>query len=363
MLADPTPARRAVLLVNLGSPDSPSVPDVRRYLTEFLLDPRVIDIPWVLRQLLVRGAIIPKRVHNSAEAYHSIWTPEGSPLVLSSRRLRDLLAARVRVPVALAMRYGNPSIPDVIRNLAGDGVDDLLLIPLYPHYAMSSYETVVVRVREVLRRAAPGCRLTVQPPFYADPDYIAALVASARPWLDRPHDHLLFSYHGIPERHCRKADASGSHCLARPDCCDTPHPVHKVCYRHQVFATTRAFAALAGLSPERYSVSFQSRLGKDPWLGPYTDFELERLAKSGTRRLLLISPAFVSDCLETLEELGVMGKKTFLDAGGESFDLIPCLNEHPKWVEFLQRRVEAYSGQTSCPADGAPPGVKVQPKP
>lgn len=336
-------------MVNLGSPDSPSVPDVRRYLTEFLLDPRVIDIPWPLRQLLVRGAIIPKRVHNSAEAYHSIWTAGGSPLIVSSQKLRDLLAARVGAPVALAMRYGNPSIPDVIGRLAAEGIDDIFLIPLYPHYAMSSYETVVVRVREVLRRAAPRCRLTVQPPFYQHPEYIAALVWSARPWLEpaAPSGYLLFSYHGIPERHCRKADASGSHCLARPDCCETPHPVHEVCYRHQVLATTRAFAAAAGLEEGTYSVSFQSRLGKDPWLGPYTDFELGRLARSGIRHLRLISPAFVSDCLETLEELGVAGKKTFLEAGGQSFELIPCLNEHPMWVEFLQRRVEDYLGQNS----------------
>lgn len=337
----------AVLLVNLGSPDSPSVPDVRRYLTEFLLDPRVIDIPWPLRQLLVRGAIIPRRVRNSAEAYHSIWTPDGSPLTVSSKRLRDLVAARVEVPVALAMRYGNPSIRDVIGQLATMGVDDLFLIPLYPHYAMSSYETVVVRVREVLARTAPHCRLSVQQPFYVDPDYVSALVASARPWLQRPYDYVLFSYHGIPERHCRKADASRSHCLVRPDCCDVPHPAHSVCYRHQVFATTRAFAAAAGLAEGTYSVSFQSRLGKDPWLGPYTDFELDRLAHSGIKRLLVMSPAFVSDCLETIEELGVAGKKTFLRAGGESFELIPCLNEHPAWLDFLEHRIREYlaSGQ------------------
>ena len=339
--------RPAVLLVNLGSPDSPSVPDVRRYLTEFLLDPRVIDIPWPLRQLLVRGAIIPRRARHSAEAYRSIWTKEGSPLAVSSQKLRKLLAARVEVPVALAMRYGNPSIRDVIGQLATNGIDELFLIPLYPHYAMSSYETVVVRVREVLEGIAPQCGLAVQQPFYSDPDYVSALVTSAEPWLRRPHDHLLFSYHGIPERHCRKADTSRSHCLLRPDCCDVHHPVHGVCYRHQVIATTRAFAAAAGLAGGKYSVSFQSRLGKEPWLGPYTDSELARLARSGVRRLLVISPAFVCDCLETIEELGVVGKSTFLQAGGESFDLIPCLNEHPAWIDFLESRIREHlaSGQ------------------
>jgi len=334
--------KKAVLLVNLGSPDSPAVPDVRRYLTEFLLDARVIDIPWPLRQFLVRGVIIPRRVRNSAEAYHAIWTPAGSPLIVASRKLRDLLAARVELPLALAMRYGNPSIRDVVDALAKDGVENLLLIPLYPHYAMSSYETVVVRVREVLARRNPGCALQVLKPFYDDPHYISALVASARPWLERPHDHLLFSYHGIPERHCRKADPSGAHCLARPDCCDVRHPAHDVCYRHQVFATTRAFAAAAGLKEGRYSVSFQSRLGKEPWLGPYTDAELDRLGRAGVRRLMIISPAFVSDCLETIEELGVAGKKTFLAAGGQSFDLIPCLNDHPAWVDFLEKRVREF---------------------
>lgn len=338
----PVARNKAVLLVNLGSPDSPSVPDVRRYLTEFLLDPRVIDIPWIPRQLLVRMAIIPRRVKNSAEAYHSIWTPAGSPLIASSRKLRDLLAVDVTVPIALAMRYGKPSIPEAIEGLVITGVTDLFLVPLYPHYAMSSYETVVSRVREVLARRAPGCSLTVQEPFYIDPGYVTALVDSARPWLQRPYDHLLFSYHGIPERHCRKADPSGSHCLARPDCCDVAHPSHQFCYRHQVFATTRAFAATAGLPEGSYSVSFQSRLGKEPWLGPYTDAELDRLARSGVRRLLVISPAFVTDCLETIEELGVAGKKTFLGAGGESFELIPCLNEHPSWLRFLRQRIEAY---------------------
>jgi protoporphyrin/coproporphyrin ferrochelatase len=350
------PGRRAALLVNLGSPDSPSVHDVRRYLREFLTDARVIDIPWPLRQLLVNCAIIPSRARNSAHAYQSIWTPEGSPLVVTSRRLRDLLSRRLDVPVELAMRYGNPSIPDVLSGLARDGIEDLFLVPLYPHYAMSSYETVVVRVREILRRVAPGCRLSVQPPFFEDPGYISALVASARPWLEKPHDHLLFSYHGIPERHCRKADASGAHCLARPDCCVTAHPAHAVCYRHQVFATTRAFAAAADLPDGSWSVAFQSRLGKEPWLAPYTDAELARLPRSGVRRLLVVSPAFVTDCLETIEELGIQDREIFLKAGGESYELIPCLNAHPAWVEFLERRVRDHLGSMPLPAAGGMPG-------
>jgi ferrochelatase len=335
--------QRAVLLVNLGSPDSTAVPDVRRYLQEFLGDERVIDQPRsaFLRSLLVNRLIIPKREKNSAHAYEQVWTKEGSPLIAISNRVREKLAATLgaTTPVYLAMRYGSPSIASVVGQIAAAGVDELLLFPQYPHYAMSSWETVVVRVQEEVARQAPRLRLTTVQPFFADADYIAALHVVAAPFLSQPYDHVLFSYHGLPERHMRKADSSHAHCLTVPDCCSTCSPSHATCYRAQIFATTRALVAKAGIAPERHSVSFQSRLSGEPWLSPYTDYELVRLANEGKKRLLVICAAFTADCLETIEEISGEGKDLFIGAGGESFSQIPCLNDHPAYIDFLAKRV------------------------
>ena len=333
---------KGVLLVNLGSPDSPSVADVRRYLREFLMDGRVLDVNWLLRLCIVNFAILPSRPKQSAEAYHKIWTPAGSPLVVTSRNVQVKLQRRVPVPVELAMRYQNPSIPQAVRSLEQKGVDEVLLIPLFPHYAMSSFETAVERVKDVAARLAPRLRLRVQPPCFDHPDYIAALVTSAQEFLHRDYDHLLFSFHGLPERHMRKADPTGRHCLAVENCCETPSPAHATCYRAQCFKTMAAFVQQAGVPKDKYSVAFQSRLGRDPWLKPYTDVELPRLAERGVKKLLVICPAFVADCLETLEEIGLRGRDSFLAAGGTDFALIPCLNEHPLWLTALERMVRRF---------------------
>lgn len=338
-------SKRAVLLVNLGSPASTAVPDVRRYLDEFLGDERVIDRPaQPFRSILVHRIIIPRRAPKSAHAYEQIWTKEGSPLIVISRSVRDKLAAALGpdIPVYLAMRYGEPSIAAVMAKISADGVDELLLIPQYPHYAMSSWETVVVRVYEEAARLTPKLRVETVQPFYEDADYIDALHAVTAPYLAEPHDYVLFSYHGIPMRHLRKADSSNAHCLTVDDCCNTCSPAHATCYRAQCLATTRALASRLGLAPERYSVSFQSRLAGEPWLSPYTDHELERLAKSGEKRLLILCPAFLADCLETLEEIRGEGKETFLQAGGESFTQIPCLNDQPPFIDFLAKRVRRW---------------------
>lgn len=331
---------KAILLVNLGSPDSPSVPDVRRYLNEFLMDGRVIDVAWPIRRFVV-GMILIKRPHESGEAYEKIWTKDGSPLVVSSRNVQKLLQARVSVPVELAMRYQNPSIESAVKKLADKGVTETLLIPLFPHYAMSSYETAVVRVEEVAKKLAPQMKLTVQPPYYDHPDYIEALVASAKDYL-KDYDHLLFSYHGIPERHLHKSDPTGCHCLKVENCCEVASPAHATCYRAQCFATTREFVRLAGVPKEKYSVSFQSRLGKDPWLKPYTDYELARLPNEGKKRMLVICPAFVSDCLETIEEIGMRGCEEFMAGNGKEFTRIPCMNEHPAWVAALEKMANKF---------------------
>jgi ferrochelatase len=336
---------KGVLLVNLGSPDSPSVPDVRRYLREFLMDGRVLDVPWPVRFCIVHFAILPSRPKQSAHAYQSIWTKDGSPLVVTSRNVQAMLQKRVRLPVELAMRYQNPSISDAVGRLAAQGVDQILLIPLFPHYAMSSFETAVERVKDVAARIAPGMRIQVQPPCFNDPDYIAALAASAEGFLAKGYDHLLFSFHGLPERHLRKSDPTGGHCLVTPNCCEAASPAHATCYRAQCFQTVKAFVQKAGVPEEKYSIAFQSRLGREPWLSPYTDHELPKLAARGVSKLLVICPAFVSDCLETLEEIGIRGRESFLGAGGGDLKLIPCLNEHPLWIAVLEKMVAGFSGR------------------
>ena len=338
--------KRAVLLVNLGSPDSTAVPDVKRYLSEFLGDERVIDKPGsaFLRSILVNQIIIPKRAKNSAHAYEQVWTKEGSPLIVISQQVRDKLAARLgaTTPVYLAMRYGNPSIASVVAKIAADGIDELLLFPQYPHYAMASWETVVVRVMEEVARQTPRLRVTTVQPFYADSDYVEVLHSVAAPYLAQPHDYVLFSYHGLPERHMREADSSHAHCLTVSDCCNTCSPAHATCYRAQCLATTRALVARAGIPAAKHSVSFQSRLKGEPWLSPYTDYEFKRLPTVGVKLLLVLSPAFTADCLETLEELQQQGRDTFLGAGGQAFQQIPCPNDHPAFIDFLAKRVQRW---------------------
>ncbi len=343
-------SNKAVLLVNLGSPDSPTVPHVRKFLREFLMDGRVLDAPYPIRFGIVHLAILPRRPIESAKAYKTIWTDKGSPLIVTSKNLRRKLQERVSIPVELAMRYQNPSIDYAINELISKGVDDLLLIPLFPHFAMSSYETAVVRVQEVAKQLSPQMKVSVLPPYYNDEDYLSALVASADPFLTEPFDHLLFSYHGIPERHLRTSDPTKCHCLKVTNCCEVPSPAHATCYRAQCFQTTKLFAEKVGLPKTKYSIAFQSRLGRDPWLKPYTDEELKRLAISGVKKLLVICPAFVADCLETIEEIGERGRETFLHAGGENFTMIPCLNEHPMWIQMLANKVNNFVSQTQSGA-------------
>lgn len=336
---------KGILLVNLGSPASTEVGDVRRYLREFLSDPLVIDLPWLLRTFLLEAIILPRRPVASAAAYRSIWTEEGSPLIVTSLALGRLVATQTGMPVAVGMRYGEPSIARALDELDAAGVDDVLLIPLYPHFAMSSYETVVRRVKEVVAARTKPPRLRILPPFYEDEAYIDALVAVASPLLDTSYDHLLVSYHGVPLRHIRKRDPTGCYCLETDDCCDVPNPAHGMCYRAQCMATTRAFTRCADLDPTKVSVSFQSRLGRDPWLGPNTADEVVRLAAEGTERLLVMCPAFVADCLETLEEIGIRARQSFIDAGGKDLVLVPCLNTHPVWVAALARAAAVFSRQ------------------
>jgi ferrochelatase len=320
------------------------VPDVRRYLNEFLMDKRVLDVSWPVRRFVVSQILI-KRPAESAHAYQTIWTKEGSPLIATSKKVQALLQKKVSVPVELAMRYQNPSVPKAIKKLAAQGVTDLLMIPLFPHYAMSSYESAMVWVQDNIAKHAPQMKLTVQKPYYDAPDYITALAEVSAPALKTDYDHLLFSFHGVPERQIKKSDPTGKHCITFEGCCDNPSAAHAFCYRHQCFTTARALAAWCGVPKEKWSVSFQSRLGRTPWLKPYTDFELEKLPKAGVKKLVITSPAFVADCLETIEELGMRGRDTFMQAGGESYTLIPCLNETPAWITCLEKMVGAWGAK------------------
>jgi ferrochelatase len=327
--------RTGILLMNLGSPDSTEVGDVRTYLQEFLMDGRVIDAPWPIRYLIVHGFVLPFRPAKSAEAYRTIWTPEGSPLIVMSRRVQRLLQERIPQPVELAMRYRLPRVDGALQALQNQGVEEVVLIPLFPHYAMSSYESAVEEVRRCIREHFPDLKLKICPPYYRHPAYLEALATTVSPHLATPWDHLLISFHGIPQRHLRKSDPTRSHCLKAASCCDRPHSAHATCYRHQCHATAAGLVEKAGLPPGKVSVSFQSRLGRDAWIQPYTEPELERLARSGVRRLKVLCPAFVSDCLETLEEIAVRGREVFQHHGGEELELIPCLNDHSRWIDAL----------------------------
>lgn len=326
-----------IVLMNLGSPDSTAVPDVKRYLNEFLMDKRVIDYPYLFRLLLIRGIIVPRRAPKSAEAYKSIWWEEGSPLIALTKQLQNAVQHDLQLPVEVAMRYGNPSQEYAYERLLAQNpkLKEVVLLPLYPHYAMSSYETAVEHAKTVHKKKGYNFKLTVIPPYYNQPDYINALAESMRPYVEQDYDHLLFSYHGVPERHIRKGDITGKHCLQVDDCCHAASPAHEFCYRHQVHITSELVAEKLKIPREKWSVSFQSRLGREEWLKPYTATKLEELPQQGVKRLLVACPAFVSDCLETLEEIGTEGKHSFIKSGGDSFTMIPCLNVHPLWVQAV----------------------------
>lgn len=331
---------RAVLLANLGSPDNPDTPSVRRYLNQFLMDPYVIQLPWLLRRLIVGLFVLPFRPKRSARAYRSIWTDRGSPLIALSRDLLAAVKQKTDMPVALGMRYGNPSIEAGLKELAGQpGIEEILFIPLYPHYADSTVTTSIREAERVIRQNGLKVRLLPFKPFYNRPDYIDALAQSTSAYLENSDtfDHVLFSYHGLPELHITKADPTGSHCLKVENCCSTPSPAHATCYRHQVFETTRLFVEKSGLGEDQYTVTFQSRLGRAKWLEPGTEETLKQLAERGIGKVLVMCPAFITDCLETLEEIEIQGSEVFLQAGGDSLTLIPCLNAHPRWVETLVR--------------------------
>jgi len=336
--------KKGVLLVNLGSPDSPEPQDVKTYLGEFLMDERVIDVPLWARTLLVKGIILNTRPKASAEAYKKIWWEEGSPLIVISERLKEKIQKQIDFPVALAMRYGSMTIKKGLQELVDKGVEEVFLIPLYPQFAMATTETILVLAEQIRSQHFPNLRIESLPAFYNNPDYIEVLSNSISKHLKgKEFEHLLFSYHGVPERHIRKSDITKSHCKIDGKCCVTPSKAHEFCYRHQCLEVTRLVAEKLGLKEGTYSTSFQSRLGFDPWLQPYTDRTIERLGKEGIKNMAIVTPAFVSDCLETLEEIAMEGEEIFHEMGGQKFKTIPCLNDDKDWVDLLSNWINSWS--------------------
>jgi ferrochelatase len=350
-VVDPT----GLLLCNLGTPDDPSPSAVRRYLREFLADRRVLDINALGRWALLNLIILPLRPRKSAAAYRKIWTERGSPLLAYSNDLVDAVRARLGAgwAVELGMRYQRPSIESALDKLRAAGADRIVVFPLYPQYSASSTGSSVEEVLRIASRPWVTPVLSFVEPFYDHPDFIDAFAAQGAPVLaaERP-DHVLMSFHGLPERHMRKADPTGRHCLAAETCCDRMVPANRHCYRAQCFATARALAARLALAGGTWSVSFQSRLGRTPWIRPYTDLVLPELAARGKKRVAVFCPAFVADCLETLEEIGIRARHDFIAAGGERLALVPSLNATPRWVEAVVALV-----RRTVPAAALPPAA------
>ena len=329
---------KGLLMINLGSPDSTDVKDVKKYLDEFLMDERVIGKSYWFRWFLVKVIILNTRPKKSAKAYKKIWWKEGSPLIVLSRRLFEKVKKFVKIPVALAMRYGSISIKKGIKELYDSGVKEIVVLPLYPHYAMSSYETVVEKVKEEVKNNFPNVNLKIVSPFYKEKNYINLLCNKIKETINKiKYDHILFSYHGIPISHLKISDPTNSHCYKVNNCCSTSSDAHRFCYKHQVLETTEAVVKKLKIDRDKYSNAFQSRLPNEAWLKPYTDDELVRLAKEGKKNLVIVTPAFVTDCLETLEEIAMEGKEEFLEAGGENYHYVPCLNDDDDWAKLLAK--------------------------
>ena len=336
---------KGVLLVNLGSPKSPSESDVRIYLREFLMDGKVIDLPWLFRKMIVEFSILPQRPKQSAHAYQSIWQEEGSPLVVISQHLMKKISEKITdVPIELAMRYQEPSIRNGLQNLSNKGVDEVLIIPLYPQYAMSTTETVIEKCKKVQKSSFHSIKLEFLPPFYNDEKYLDVLSSHIKKQLPQDFDLLLFSYHGIPESHIYKTDPHKK-CRIDSSCCfEEGNPSHGHCYRHQCYFVTEKVRERLGLDKSKVMQTFQSRLGKNIWLQPYTDQTLVKLPQQGVKKIAAVAPAFVSDCLETLEELAITDKELFLANGGEEMHYISCLNEDELWADWLAEKIKQFMG-------------------
>lgn len=334
--------KKGILLVNLGTPDSPKVSDVRRYLDEFLMDGRVVDVPAPLRALLVKGIIVPFRGPKSAKTYQAIWTENGSPLMYYSVRTAELLAERLgsEYHVELAMRYQNPSIQSALDKLKAAKVDSIKVIPLFPQYASATTGSVHDKVMEIVGKWQAIPDISFLNSYYDDPGIIKNFAENGKKYKPQTYDHILFSFHGLPQRQLRKGDDSKTHCLKVEKCCENICDNNKFCYSAQCHRTAQLIAAELGIPKENYTITFQSRLGRDPWAQPYTSDVIEHLAEKGAKKLLVFCPAFVADCLETIFEIAEEYQEEFEEAGGEKIQLVESLNDHPMWIETLERLVK-----------------------
>lgn len=336
--------KKGLLLVNLGTPNSPSNADVYKYLIEFLLDKRVIDFPWLKRNILVRGIIVPLRYKNSAKTYREIWDKErGSPLMYHTQDLKNKVqeALQKNYHVEMAMRYQNPSIESALAILRAKQVSEIIVLPLFPQYSSACNGSVIQKVQEITNTWLSIPKLKYINHFYNNPLFINAFAENLASFGIDKYDHVLFSYHGLPARHLKNADITQAHCLQKSNCCDSITTVNHNCYKAQCYATTQLIAQKVSLDITQYSTSFQSRLGKEIWLEPYTIDVLPQLAKSGKKKILVLSPAFVADCLETLYEIKEEYLELFQKHGGVELQLVPSLNSNKTWVNAVCDIVES----------------------
>ena len=329
---------KAILLVNLGSPRDLKLSSIKEYLTEFLTDDNVIDLPKIIQKILVKNIIVPFRSKKTQEAYNSIWKKDGSPLIINTKSLAKKLSDKTNYSVEIAMRYQYPSIKQAIEKLINKGCKEIIAVPLYPHYAQSTIFTTENKIKEISTSLGGNLKISFIRPFYNEEGYINALTSLIKESLPSDFDHLLFSYHGIPERHVKNTDPSKTHCLKVKDCCNIKADAHQFCYRHQVLETTKLCAKKLNIEKEKWSVSFQSRIGPG-WLRPFTDKVLDELPKKNIKKLAVVCPAFVADNLETLEEINIRAREQFIHNGGIEFTYIPCLNDNNNWVDFLSNYI------------------------
>jgi ferrochelatase len=336
--------KKGVLMVNLGTPDSPNRKDVRRYLTQFLMDARVIDYPFLVRSLLVKGVIAPFRSGSSSKLYKELWTEEGSPLKVYGERLSENVREQLgeEYVVELAMRYQNPSMESALKKLLQAQVSEIIVFPLFPQYASATTGSVHEEVMRLLvkEEAIPNVKLINS--YYDYAPMIDVFVENAKQFNLEEYDHILFSYHGLPQRQLRKADACGNYCLKQENCCHSISAVNQFCYSAQCHATTQAIVNKLNLKEEQYTTCFQSRLGPEKWAQPYTSKVIEEQSKKGAKKLLVFSPAFVADCLETIIEIGTEYQEEFEEMGGEHVDLVPSLNDNPKWISAVADLIKTY---------------------
>ena len=332
---------KQILLVNLGSPKSLSKSDVREYLKEFLSDDYVMDLPKILQQFILRAFILPFRPSKTKEAYEKIWEKEGSPLIINTQKIATSLSEKTGWKVDIAMRYQEPSIREKVKKYKQRKINEVIVIPLYPHHAMSTTKTTNIEIDKIVSEEYPNLKVRYIEPFYNDPRYINALSHSIKPYLN-DLDKLVFSYHGIPERHLTKGDVVGDHCMKVENCCDINCKSSQSCYRSNVLATSKLTADQLELTDNQWMVSFQSRVSimGPAWLKPYTDIEIDKLGENGMEKIGVVCPSFIADCLETLEEIEMQAKESFIESGGKELVYIPCLNNNPEFINALESIIE-----------------------